>query len=247
MVKTKEETDGRWIPRYGPRVILIHWLFIIHFIPLLYTGLLLMRDWFMHEFHIHGVDPLLITFEGTEDWHLFMGLAVIVIGLAHVALHAGQKDKPILPRRLYKEFSATLHNILYIFHLAPRCERGAAGKYKANQRMSYINTLYTMTLAAVTGVFVYFELFAELGVVLHVIAGFLVMLLFGYRVVHLIRHHDGVALKSILGTGRMPVWYVRKNHFQWYRKVRGGYEAPPDLEFEKYVSMESEEQEVVNG
>jgi cytochrome b subunit of formate dehydrogenase len=245
---TKDKADrDAGIRRYGPKVIVAHWLFIITLFPLLYTGLLLLRDWFTHEFHIYGVDPIFPTFEGTEMYHWYFGVALLLVGLVHVIMHIGQKEKPILPKNVGEDLAANIHNIMYIFHMSPREERGAAEKYKRNQRMTYVAFGYVLTLTAITVLIMYLDLLGEVGEVLHIIAGILIIFLAGYRMVHLIRTHDWVAWKCILATGRMPEWYVRKNHFLWYRKERGGYKAPPDPEYEKFQIQSSNDTEVVKG
>ena len=240
----KGKKSGGWIKRYDGRVIGIHWAFLITFMPLLYTGLLLMRDWFIHEFHIHGVDPLLGTFEGTTEYHQYLGVAVLLVGLVHILLHIGQKEKHILPKNVGEDLGANIHNILYIFHMAPREERGAGEKYRRNQRMTYVALVYVVALSAITALILYLDLLGELSIVLHVLAGVLIIFISAYRIAYLIRTHDGVAIKSILATGRMPEWYAKKNHFLWYRSVKGGYKAPPDPEYEKIPSAPSKETEV---
>ena len=210
----------RMVRRYGAKVIAIHWLFIITIFPLLVTGLLLLRDWFFEEFHIIGVDELVPTFEGAAEYHGYFGLAVLAIGLVHILLHIGQKEKPILLKNVSKEWKATVHNIMYIFHMASRDERGAGEKWKANQRMAYASTVYLIALSGLTALFVYMDLLGELSMVLHVLAGVLFLLLSGYRILHLVRNHSGVAWKCVLATGKMPEWYVRKQHFLWYRELR---------------------------
>ena len=80
------------IERYGAEVIGVHWLFIIFLIPMLYTGLLMWRDWFTHEFHIYGIDYLFPSFEGMESIHVYTGLIVLAVGGAHLLAHWGQKE-----------------------------------------------------------------------------------------------------------------------------------------------------------
>lgn len=245
MAGVEGKEAGGTIRRYGARVIVIHWLFIITFIPLLVSGLVLLRDWFAHEFHIYGIDYLVSPIDDLETWHSWFGLAVLVIGLVHILLHIGQKEKPIVPKNVGEDLAANIHNILYIFHLAPVAERGAGDKWKRNQRMTYVALVYCTSLSAITALFIYTELLGELGTVMHVGAGILMVFLAGYRILSLIRAHDGVSLKSILATGTMPEWYVKKNHFLWYRKLKGGYKAPPDPEYEKYSTEVVAKEEVV--
>ncbi len=77
----------------------------------------------------------------------------------------------------------------------------------------------------------------------------LVIFLSMYRILTLIRRHDAVASKCILATGRMPLWYVKKNHFLWYRQLKGGYKAPKDPQYEKLAAqmMADDQPEVVKA
>ncbi len=49
------------IKRYGKIVVLEHWLAVILVLSLSITGLFLVRDWFVHEFHVHGAEMFVPT------------------------------------------------------------------------------------------------------------------------------------------------------------------------------------------
>jgi len=225
------------VRRYGADVIGVHWAFMLTFLPLLFTGFLLMRDWFNAEFKVYGVHELLPTPDGTAGLHLWLGVAVLVIGAVHIALHINQREKPIIPRDVGKDLSGALHNILYMLHLSRIEERGAHEKYRGEQRMTYVALLYTLSLSAITAGMTYVTGVRDLARVMHVIAGVLVLWLALYRVLGLVRKHDGVALRSILWKGTMPGWYVRKNHILWWRQLGGGYAPPPDIDFDALADL----------
>jgi cytochrome b subunit of formate dehydrogenase len=247
MAKVSKRSVGATITRYGPEVVGLHWLFIITFIPLLWTGILLLRDWFIHEFHIYGVNKLVPVFDWIIDYHWYFGVMVLIVGLAHFLVHSRQKEKHILPQNVGWDLRASIHNILWIFHLVSREERGAAHKYKGNQRMTYVATVYVLSLAAITALIMYLDLLGELGTVMHVIAGVLVVFMAAYRILHIIRKHDGVAIRSILATGKVPEWWAKKHHYLWYRSEKGGYEPPKDPDYERLHSKMADETEVVKG
>jgi len=115
--------------------------------------------------------------------------------------------------------------------------------------MTYVAFAYCLSLSAITALFVWQDLLGEVGVLMHVCAGVLVIFLSLYRILTLIRRHDAVASKCILATGRMPLWYVKKNHFLWYRQLKGGYKAPKDPQYEKLAAqmMSDEQPEVVKA
>jgi cytochrome b subunit of formate dehydrogenase len=249
MASSDVRDEGGMLRRYGGRVIVVHWLFIITFMPLLAMGILLMRDWFAREFHVYGIDYLIRTPTWALDWHMYLGAAVLIVGLVHILLHIGQKEKPILPRNVGADLAANIHHIMYIFHLSPLEERGAGEKYKRHQRMTYVALVYVVALLAVTAFLVWSDIVGELGLVLHVIAGVLALFLSAYRILSLFRKHDMVAIRSILATGKVPDWYAKRRHFLWYREVRGGYKPPEDPEYERYSTVieTTSEKEVVEG
>jgi cytochrome b subunit of formate dehydrogenase len=209
---------GAEIERYGAEVIGVHWLFIIFLFPVLYTGLLMWRDWFTHEFHIYGVNHLFPSFDGMEDLHMYAAFAVLAVGAAHLMAHREQRDKPILPKNVGVDLAASVQAIFYIFHLSPKPERGAGEKYLRNQRMTYIATVYVISLCGLTAIPLLLGWVDEMTEIMHIIAGLLLVFLAGYRILYLIRTHDRVAVRSIMSTGTMPTWYVKKHHFLWYRQ-----------------------------
>jgi cytochrome b subunit of formate dehydrogenase len=235
------------IERYGAEVIGVHWLFIIFLIPMLYTGLLMWRDWFTHEFHIYGIDYLFPSFEGMESIHVYTGLIVLAVGGAHLLAHWGQKEKHILPKNVGVDVAASVQAIFYIFHLSPKPERGAGEKYLRNQRMTYIALVYVVALCGITAIPLWLDWVNEMTEIMHILAGLLLVFLSGYRILYLIRIHDTVAMRSILATGTMPEWYVKKHHFLWYKQVKGGYKAPNDPQYEKLVPPADESGEGVDG
>jgi cytochrome b561 len=226
----EDENLDREIVRYGPKVIGIHWAVIILFIPLAISGGLLLRDWFLMEFNIFGGDLLWETFEGAVEVHVLSGLALVILGIIHIIIHLKQKEKPVLPEDIYTEFKASLQTLMYVTFVSRQKETGSASKYKANQRMSYLATFYTLALSALTAVFI-FRLH-EVGSALHVVAGTLVGLLSIYRILYLIREWDWIAMKCILWSGKMPLWYIKEEHYNWYLELTEGDNEAPEVEAE---------------
>jgi cytochrome b subunit of formate dehydrogenase len=231
----------KMVRRYGTRVIALHWLFIVTFVPMLIAGIFLLRDWFIHEFKIKGGDvnggPYIPTFEGASELHMWAGILVLILGLVHLIIHMFQKEKNIIPWHSHKDFQATLHTLLFVFHLTRREERGSPGKYRGNQKIAYMAAVYTLTLTAITVLIVWLDLLGEeMGMIMHVVAGILVGLVAGYRILYIIRKHDRIALKCILASGRMPEWYVRKHHYLWYKKVIAGHSLASGIEVHKLTT-----------
>jgi cytochrome b subunit of formate dehydrogenase len=222
-----EEDLDEDIFRYGPKVIVMHWAVVITFMPLAFTGALLLRDWVLRAFNIFGGDLLLDTFEGALEVHVISALVLVVLGIVHVAIHLFQIEKSILPKDVLKEFRATLQTVLYATFISRRGWVGSSSKYKANQRMSYLATFYTLALCAVTSLFIITV--GEAGSAMHAVAGVLVGLLAFYRILYLTREWDGVAIRCIFWKGTMPLWYIKENHRFWYERLKAD-SAPPAVE-----------------
>ncbi len=229
----EDENPDEEIFRYGRKVIAVHWAVIIAFFILAWTGILLMRDWFMRTFNIFGGDLWFETFDGAVELHVASGITICVLGLIHVMLHIKQKDKPILPKNVASEFRATFETAMWVTFISRNRESGTSDKYKANQRMSYLAIFYTLGLSAISAIFI--SLFGETGSAVHVVAGTLVGLLAAFRIFYLLRTWDRIAFRSILSTGSMPLWYIKENHYNWYLKLKGispdgGDEKPEEPE-----------------
>jgi cytochrome b subunit of formate dehydrogenase len=222
MTEDEEEDLDEEVVRYGPKVIIMHWAVVIVFIPLAVTGLMLLRDWFRESFAIHGGDLLIPTIEGATTVHVLSGLTIAVLGAIHIILHLRQKEKPMLPKNVFDEIKASLQTVFYVTYISRNIEVGSAGKYKANQRMSYIATFYILSLSALTSIFIYSSSVGEAGSAMHVVAGVLMALLVTYRSLYLIRNWDWIAIRCIFWTGRMPMWYIKEQHYRWYVQLKEG-------------------------
>jgi cytochrome b subunit of formate dehydrogenase len=209
------------IKRYSKIVVLEHWLAIIIIFSLIITGLFLVRDWFIHEFHIYGAENYIPTPNFTNSFHLYAALGILILGAIHLIVHGGQKDKPILPKNSAVELKAALYSLMYLVFLTKKQERGSGEKYLKSQRIIYAFTIYVLGLAAITGFLNRSGLFGERILIVHITAGVLVILVGIHRTALIIRKRDKVALRSILGTGTMPEWYVKKNHRAWYEQLVG--------------------------
>jgi cytochrome b561 len=223
MVAEFEDPDEE-IFRYGRKVIGLHWAVIIAFFGLALSGILLMRDWFLRTFNIFGGDLWFPTFDGAMELHVISGIAILILGLVHIILHLKQKDKPILPKNVASEFQATFEAAMWATWISRQKDRGSSDKWKADQRLTYLATFYTLGLSAITAVFIF--TIGEAGSAVHVVSGTLVALLSAFRILYLIRTWDGIALKCILSTGTMPLWYIEKYHYNWYLQLKG---ADPDV------------------
>lgn len=238
MPEEEEREAGREFTRYDGKVIYMHWAVITVFIILIATALLLLRDWFWETFKIVGDDPILSTPSGTDAVHLVLAIVLLVLGLIHLLLHIRQEEKPILPVDVSMDFDRSVHALRYVLFLSRWDEKGAAHKYQGHQRIMYIITFYTISLAAVTGFIALSGWWEDVGSFLHVVAGIMVILIFLYRLVYVFRKRDWIAWRSIFLTGKMPVWYVKMAHPKWYEELVPAAEPAEGTEEEPPVQKE---------
>jgi cytochrome b subunit of formate dehydrogenase len=214
----KRESEIR---RYGKIVIMEHWLNMLIIFGLIITGLFLVRDWFVHEFHIYGAEMYVPTPDFASSIHFWAALAILILGAVHLIAHGPQREKPILPKRSMYELKQAMYSLMFLVFLTKKQERGSGEKYLKSQRIIYAFTIYVIGLAAITGFLNYIDLLGEYMLNSHIVAGVLLILVAVHRMALVIRRHDKVALRSVLSTGTMPMWYVRKNHKVWYEEIMG--------------------------
>ncbi len=237
----KNKRKKEHIRRYGYGLVSDHWILMAIFFPLAFTGMLLYRDLFYETYHVLGGYVLVPTFNGAAEMHAYLGLALIIFGYFHILIHVRQEKKPIISQITVQDARATLHTLMYIFFLASRDERGSAGKYKGNQKISYLATLFAIGLLGITAMILFLDILGETALALHITAGAILIFIVVYRIVYLIRMRESVLVKSILGNGKLPVWYAKKNFFKWYREVRGEFITPDEITVNSNVEDVEEE------
>ncbi|UCC93407.1 MAG: cytochrome b/b6 domain-containing protein [Thermoplasmata archaeon] len=215
----EDEDPDQEIFRYGRKVIAVHWAVVIAFFVLIWTGILLMRDWFLVTFNIFGGDLWFETFDGAMELHIASGVTICLLGLIHILLHVRQEEKPILPKNVASDFKATFETAMWVTFISRNRESGSSDKYMANQRMSYLAIFYTLSLSAISATFI--GIFGATGSAVHVVAGTLVGLLAAFRILYLLRTRERLVWRSILSTGTMPLWYIKENYYNWYLELKG--------------------------
>ena len=143
------------------------------------------------------------------------------------------------------ELKQALYSLMFLVFLTKKQERGSGEKYLKSQRIIYAFTIYVIGLAAITGFLNYIGLLGEYMLNSHIVAGVLLILIAVHRLALVIRRHDRVALRSVLATGTMPMWYVRKNHKVWYEEIVGRgaseIEAPTQVPMTKKPGVKKSE------
>jgi thiosulfate reductase cytochrome b subunit len=212
------ESPSDKIQMYSIVSIFEMWIFTIILATLIITGLFLLRDWFFLNFGIYG-EKFISTPEPTQNIHIWFGFALAVLGLLHLAIHIFSKKKDILPKQTLRDFKGFLHSIIYLLGFARREEYGSE-RFNGRQKIVYIALVYILGLTIITGLIIYFELFANEVALLHIIPAGLSGLVLLFQFFITIRKHDIIALNSAFISGKLPIWYIRKNHPIWYKKLK---------------------------
>ncbi|MCK5560824.1 MAG: hypothetical protein KAJ51_09540, partial [Thermoplasmata archaeon] len=114
--------------------------------------------------------------------------------------------------------------LFYLIGFAKREAQTGGERYNGRQRVVYLALVYTMGLSAISGVSMYIiateGFFLTMFKLTHILANTLIILVFLFHLAINIRHHDSVALKCSFATGKLPVWYIRKNHKIWFIEIQ---------------------------
>lgn len=222
--KTKlGETPSDKIQMYSIVSIFEMWVFTITLAFLVVSGLFLIRDWFFLNFGIFGA-KFIETPEGTQNIHIWFGFALAFLGLFHLAIHIFSKKKDILPKQTLRDFKGFLHSVIYLLGLARREEYGSE-RFNGRQKIVYIALVYILGLTIFTGLLYYSDILSKGISLIHIIPAGLSILVLVFQFLITIRKHDIIALNSAFISGKLPIWYIRKNHPIWYKRLNAEREA----------------------
>jgi hypothetical protein len=206
------------IKMYKSITIFEMWAFTIILGVVTISGLFLMRDWLFSNFGVYG-NIFIPTPEGTQNIHIWSGLVFAILGLIHVSIHIFSKKKYILPKQTLQDFKAFIHSGMYLIGLARNEDYGTSGRFCGRQRITYIALVYILGLTTITGLLYYINFLSRDLTIVHVIpAGLSVMVLFFHFLIT-IKKHDMIALNCTFFTGKLPLWYVKKNNPVWYKQI----------------------------
>jgi hypothetical protein len=213
--------NGR-VRKHSKLVVFEIWLFTIIIFLLLIIALPLLRDFIYDFMGIYG-DQLFETPELFFDLHIIIGFILTLVGILHIAIHAGAKKKEMLMKRPIKDIKAFFHSFFYLFGLSRTEEAGGGEKYSSRQRVVYLALIYNIGLLSISGITLYIisptSEFAGMFKLTHIISAiFLVLILIFHFLINL-RHHDGTALKCSYVTGTLPLGYIKKNHKIWFKTI----------------------------
>lgn len=214
----KNETAKDYVRFNSPIVIFEYWAFTIVLIVVTISGLFLLRDWIFEVFGVYG-DKFINTPINTLQVHKMFGAVLVVLGLLHLAIHIASNKKDILPIWTRRDFKAFLHSGMYLIGFARMEDRRISDRYNGRQRIVYISLVYILGLAMITGLLIYVNLLTHELSMVHVIPGGLAFMVLLFQFLITLRKHDFISLKCTFLTGKLPIWYVRKNYPIIYKSM----------------------------
>jgi cytochrome b subunit of formate dehydrogenase len=210
------------VRKYSSAIVAEIWLFTIILFLVVITALPLLRDVLYHFVGIHG-GIWVSTPSNFSSYHVIFGFILIVLGLIHLAIHGGNKKSELLMKRPRHDFKAFLHSLIYLVGFAKREEQGGGERYSSRQRVVYLALVYTIGLSAISGVSLFLNSgeneFNSIFTATHIISAIVITLVLLFHLAINIRKHDSVALKASYTSGKLPLWYVKKNHKIWYLDI----------------------------
>ena len=210
--------DGM-VKKYSGIQIIEHWIAFILVMALMISGLVPFLNDFVEEALGSRGGYRLPEIGVSQHWNF--AVLLLVLCLVHLLIHS--KNRDILSRFPKKDLRNSFHAVLYFFLMAKKPERGSGEKYRGNQKITYLAFAFTIGLLTISGFIMHLypqilhDHFMEDPIRLTHIFGALMMFIvvlwhFGIA----IRKRDWTAMKAIFLTGKLPLWYVRKNHKIWY-------------------------------
>lgn len=209
---------------YKPITIIEMWAFTFTLGVVAVSGLFLLRDWLFLNFGVYG-NKLIPTPIDTQNIHIWFGLLFTTIGLIHISAHIFSKKKDILPKKTLRDFKAFLHSGMYLIGLARREDYESSSIFYGRQRITYLALVYILGLTVLTGLFNYLNILSNDLILVHIIPAGLGIMVLLFQFLITIRKHDITSLKCAFISGKLPRWYVKKNHPIWYKKIMAERES----------------------
>jgi formate dehydrogenase gamma subunit len=218
------------IEKYDKSLVLSHWLMIILVLLLLITGGLPFYNWFTLEMTLYNAELPELPY--SLQMHSIIGVIFVFMTFYYLLTFLKRDDQNIITQEPGIDVRSFYNSFSYIIGLKKRKEVGEGEKYHRSQKILFLLFVYTIGLMIISGIILFIlslttgelvEPSLDNGIFLtHILTMFIFIILTFFFIGLLLRKLDGVAIKSILVTGKVPLWYIKKNHKQWYFKLSEG-------------------------
>ncbi|UCH88608.1 MAG: cytochrome b/b6 domain-containing protein [Thermoplasmata archaeon] len=217
----------RSVQKYDRPSIVIHWLLLIIVSLLIITGIIPFLNWFFLELNVYEVSFSELPY--SSELHQILGFIFVVIIIVYFGLYL-KTSKNIVSDNPRKDIKSFNHSLIYLIGLSGRRDKYENDVTMGSQKILFILFLYVIGLVIISGLLLSpnaslisgneLEPSFENGLfVTHILAISLFIILIIIFIGSIIRRLDLVAIKILLIDGKVPLWYIKKNHRLWYDEI----------------------------
>ncbi|UCH88598.1 MAG: cytochrome b/b6 domain-containing protein [Thermoplasmata archaeon] len=224
MVKIKHQ-DGK-VCKFSIPMVLLHWILIIVVTILLITGFIPFFNWVISSLYMY--DFSFTELPNSALWHKIQGISFVILVIIYIGLHSKTSDN-IISKDFGSDVRSFNNNLMFNFGLVNRHKESKGDSSLQTQKILLILFIYSIGLLMISGIGIYLNSMLNDGTfnyswespifITHILSAFIFLMLVIIFIASFIRKLDWIAIKSILFTGKVPLWYVKKYHRLWYEKI----------------------------
>jgi cytochrome b subunit of formate dehydrogenase len=213
------------VRKYSASTILTHWLLVVSILGLILTGGIPLINKLIDYLNLFNLTIPLIP--GSTNLHYFFGFLLIFSVIFKLTAHTGGL-KAALGGNSRKDLSGFIHSIYYIVFMVEKLQKTAAHRFYGYQKISILLTVFGLWMQIFSGLILFTDplagstvhnIFHYPLVLMHYLGAFLILFLVIFHIAIIARRLDMHAIKSIFVSGKVPMWYVKKNHRLWYDEI----------------------------
>ena len=164
---------------------------------------------------------------GSTNLHYLFGFMLIFTVIFKLTTHSGGFSG-VLGGNTRKDLGGFIHSIYYIVFMVEKIQKTASHKFYGYQKITILLTIFALWMQIFSGLILFTDplagstvhnIFYRPLVLMHFLGAFLVLFLVIFHIAIIARRLDMYAIKSIFVNGRVPMWYVKKNHRLWYDEI----------------------------
>ena len=220
-----EENGQKVVRKYRLSTIISHWIMIISVFALIFTGAITLINKIIDYINLFELTIPQVPYR--ESLHVIFGF-FLLFGALFVIFTRTIDLKEIMFGKFIRSFGGFFRSILYIIGFDKRLESGDIKKFYAYQRMSFVLIGFALWILILSGIVLFINASPDSSInqtfigsvrMLHMIGALLIILLMLYHIVIIIRRFDRLAVRCMFIDGKLPLWYVKKNHHLWYQEL----------------------------
>lgn len=228
---TEFEVEEQEIQKYSLSTVFAHWILIISVFTLVVSGGLPLLNRILN--FINLIDYRLPTIPYQFYIHNIFGF-FLVFAIIFVIFTHSINLKDILGGQVSKDLGGFLRSFIYLIGLEKKIESGASKRFYAYQRIFFILIIFCLWVQIFSGLMLFFNpssgsdisrTFLSPIQLLHYIGTLLLVFVLVYHILMSIRRFDKISYRCIFISGKLPLWYIKKNHKLWYEELAKNKES----------------------